>query len=207
MPSVGTAPVYQLKVNSLKGTTTGTNILYYFNTAASPSAIGSQNLKTVFEATVIPVWKDLIASLVTMVSLETRRLNNLTDFHVEPLTGTGGQNGDGAPNFVSFKISKIRTTKETKSGWLQIMGVRELDTTTGGNALEVGAFGRLTTLANTLFSNLAQGGDTFTPVIVGNIQDNSVVPPVTRPESQWIYQNVSAMVPDPDVSSQVSRKV
>lgn len=206
MPAVGTNLIYELIVESIIGDTTSSNILGYFNDDATPADPASGELLTEFGTIVLTPWVALINDRVTIIKTSARRLNNLTDFATISQSTPGTRAADSSTNFVAFKIDKNRLTKETRSGWINIMGVSEDDTNATGQSLAAASLTRLDTLAAALQATLSPTVNTFIPVIIGNKYNYATTPPTLNPESAWVFNEVAQMSSDPFVTSQVSRK-
>lgn len=207
MPVVATDLIYELIVSGNDGFRDFNNVLYYFNDDPTPADPASADLLTEFGTVVLGPWLALINDRINIIQTSARRLNNLTDFATSDFSVFGGITGDSAPSFVAFHFNKTRLTKETRSGWLHVMGVSEIDTSPGGEGLTATALTRADNLAAVLEATLTPTTNSFDPVIVGNKYDYTTDPPTLRDESQWIYNGVAGFSSAIRVSSQVSRKL
>lgn len=206
MPAVGTDLIYELLVTASIGSVSSTNVLYYWNDDPTPSSPASGELISEFTSEVLTPWAQLISAGCTLDFVSARRLNNISDFAVAAVGTAGVITGDRLPSFVAYQVKKLRTTKETRSGWMNVMGCVEADTLTSGRQLTTAALGRVQDLATAMTLTLTPTINSFRPVLVGNKRDFSVTPDVLNPEDEWVYQLVSSMVANTEVTSQVSRK-
>lgn len=206
MPAVATDLIYELIVTHIIGTTESSNILGYFNDDPTPADPAADDLISGFLGDIIPAWTALINSRVSVIEISARRLNNITDFSTQTLSTPGARVGDSSTNFAAFKVNKNRLTKETRSGWMNIMGVSEDDTSPSGQVLEAASLARLNTLAVALQTELTPTVNRFKPVIIGNRYNYATTPPTLNPEASWVYNLIQTITSAPKVTSQVSRK-
>lgn len=206
MPVIGTTPIYEVIVKQDYAGGNVFNVFHYHNTSGTPSGSGASILNSLIETGVIPSWAALVHTGLTFLELETRRLNNITDFDVEILGATGARVGDAGPNFAAFNFRFNRGTKETRSGAKRLAGVLESDTAAGGNVIVASTITLMEVVAADFAEVFTSGLESFTPVIVGGKYDSTVDPPVLKPEADWVFNDISGILVRGRVTSQVSRK-
>lgn len=201
MPAVGNNAVYELVVEMNIAGNQLRNVFYYWSQIDPAPGDGSDDLNAAFESTIIPLWQPCVSDDVSFTGLNTRRLNNLTDFNFRTISALGGNVGTNVANFVAATIRLIRQTKETRNGSKRIGGLTE--DLVVSNRLETAAEPLFEALGSGFTDILSGGGFLFNPVIVGGKRPLGV-PAV---EADWIYNLIVGHEVESLITSQRSRRV
>ena len=192
--------VYELVLSGRARQQAVKNIFYYRLTAG---ATGSDALALAngFDLTIRPTISLGLSDQYLEQFITVRKLDSVTDFATQALSGTGSVTGDHLPLYVAVTVKLFRSDRSTGNGRKSFGPIGESQQADG----ELNVSGQLDfdNIANLLNDTIISSGRTFDPVIVGGKRTPAGV---GIPEDQWKWNDIVSAQAQPLLGSQNTRK-
>lgn len=115
---------YEMKLKTEMGGQSILNIFHFVQIAGTDNA---DNLSDSFISIYLPVLRNIMSSDVSFTSLETKNLDDATDFWLVSLPGTGNRAQDWFTIQASWSFTYETTRQDSKSGGKRFSGVAKVD--------------------------------------------------------------------------------
>lgn len=201
MPLVSQLPLFKITDKQVLANVEVENVYWYIQ--PSGAAIAAATIGASFNSNIVQPLTAIQVDSLTHVSIEVEQVNVVDNF-ATVLNGEDGQlTGTALPSFTALGARLVRTTKETRNGFKRIAGGREEDVSF--NTWEASYIAAAVTATGAFDSILNPGGGSdLVPCIVRQTKDPESGQ--TLDTSFWQYNPISAVLLNPNPTSQVSRK-
>ena len=205
MPQIGDSHVW--KVLHFQSKSGGQQVLnvYHYHYPDLPLVPGAQSIAEAFNDDIVPLVAACQSDTVLHERVAVEQLGSLTDYYELATTVTTGDlTGESLPVFNALRLDYVRASKETRSGSKRIAGL--IETWVSGDFLTATGATERAALASALGDMLTVGIFTVEPVILGIRYVPDTDPKIPLPVSEWVYNPISGVVVNSEITTQNSRK-